>query len=258
MHSNRIKHLMVAMLAVFALGAVASASASAAPTWRASGVELAAAKKITINSDTSRLWAPSLGLMIICAKDEGTGVIENVGKAGIDTATVTFSNCAAWSTQESSEEQVIQKEKLTCEVPNIVVKTKTKLAYVPGSGEKEVVDVQEPAEGTTFVTIVLKKCTLEEGEYPVTGSVIGKIPRVQLEEKPTEEAVMGDLLFETNNEPKVSKVTQRYPEYELGGVKTKDTLELKKAPAAFESTEVIELAPNAAVPLGPEPFGVHK
>ncbi len=264
MHLNRLKHLLVALLAVFALGAVAAASASAAPTWRKAGAALSGKAKFTVNSDTSRLWSPPLGIVILCKKDHGTGEIENVSSAGVDTAEVLYEECSAWSTTENAAKQIIQKEKLgVCTVKEpITAKTKSKLAYVVGHetvAPIEVVDVFEPTEaGGTFTEIILTGTScVPKGTYKVTGSVIGKIPRVQTAAAPTEEAVMGDVLFETNNEPAAKTVEQRYKKYELGGVVTEDTLKLGSNAAALESTDQVELAPNAAAPFGPEPFGVH-
>jgi hypothetical protein len=252
---------MLSLLAVSALSAVAAGTASAGlPTWRASGEPLPAAKKITISSGVSRLWAPSLGIVIVCGKDKGTGTIVNEGSplTGVDTAKVTFEECAAWSSHETGEEQVVQNEKL-CPTANIVVETKSHLAYVPWTGGKEILDPQEPKEGKIFTTIVLKTsegCPSSiAGEYKVEGSVLCKVPRNQVTLVPeyTEEAVQQDLLCETTNEPKVSNVFQRYEEYETTPRKRfTDTLTLAGKAAAFESTEILEKEEAK-----PEPFGVH-
>jgi hypothetical protein len=259
---SRPRLIVLSLLAVLALSAIAAATASAGlPTWRRSGEPLKEKTKVVINSDTSRLWAPSLGLVIVCLKDKGTGTIENKENAttkvleGLDESEVTFEECSAWTTHASGEKQVVQNEKTACLVANVIVKTKSKLAYVPYSGGSSVLEVLEPKEeGKPFTTIVLKECG-PAGEYPVEGSVLGRVPRSQetLVPEYTEEAVQQDLLFETTNEPVVSNIFQRYPVYEaLPRVTKEDTLKLKKEPAAFESTEMIEV--NEAKP---EPFGVH-
>ena len=147
----------------------------------------------------------------------------------------------------------MQNEKTVCGVANIPVENKSKLAYVPYSGGSQALDVFEPVKAE-FAVIKLTSCSLE-GSYVVEGSVLGRVPRAQetLVPEYTEEAVQQDILFETTNEPVVSNIFQRYPVYESTPRTTKeDTLKLKKEPAAFESTEVIEL--NEAKP---EPFGVH-
>ncbi len=266
MSSNRLKVLLVSLLAVSAVSAVASASASAAPTWSKAGAEVAAGTKlkIVINSDTSRLWAPasSIPIMIICAKDKGTGEIENVASAGVGKAAVTYEECKLWTTvkNNATAKQIIQKEKTVCVVANIEVKATMKLAYVPGSLEKEGVAVLAPETPPNFAVIKVTGCT-EEGEYKVEGSVVGMLKRMQLVARgvaPSEEAVMQDVLFETNNEVGKEKVEQRFPKYELGGVTTEDVLKLSGVAAAYEATEQVEMASNAAAPFGPEPFGVHK
>ena len=307
MHSNRLKHLLVALLAVLALSAVAAASASAAfhrPIWRKAGAAITKNTKIKVNdnSDTSRLWTNGLGLVIVCKKDESKGTIENHENAakeieGLDTAAVTYEGCAGWSTTENAAKQIIQKEELTaCTVSGggggagviIVPTTKSFLAYVPGrepgnrtrtgagttEAQVEVVDVFQPEKGVTepFVKIAVTgascaiKVTEENGK--VLGSVIGMVKRAETEviagvteipASPNEEAIMNNVLFETHNAPTTGtgKVEQRYKEYELEGKKTADSLTYDAKEAALESTEQIELAPNAAIPFGPEPFGVH-
>src|ERR1022692_2598834 len=103
---------------------------------------------------------------------------------------------------------VVQSEKL-CDLQNFIFKAKSKLAYVPYSGAKEVVDVVfEPAEEEgaffEFEVISFDGCgDFGEGQYRVSGSVIGKIPRNQatLTTGYSEEAIMDDILFETTDEP---------------------------------------------------------
>ena len=133
MQSNRVRHLLIAMVAVIAVSAVAAGTASAAPTWRASGVE-SGEKKVNINSDTSRLWVPSVATAVICKKDVGTGTIKNEEyeyesgnkvkvKRGVDKSEVTFEECSLWSTKASAEKQIVQKELLSkCRFANIVPK----------------------------------------------------------------------------------------------------------------------------------------
>ena len=134
-----------------------------------------------------------------------------------------------------------------------VPEVKTFLAYVPGS-TTEVVDVAKPPAGELLVTLEIfgATCALDT-TAEISGSVIGKIPRVQTGAA-TEEGVMGDMLFETINEPiAAAKVSQRYPKYELvrssGAVSSADVLKFGSRELALESAEQVELET-------PEPFGV--
>ena len=271
MQSNRVRHLLIALLAVLALGAVAAGTASAAPTWRASGVE-SGEKKVNINSDTSRLWVPSVATVVICKKDVGTGTIKNEEyeweyesgkkvkvKGGVDKSEVTFEECSLWSTQVSAEKQIVQKELLAkCKVANIVAKTKSKLVYVPYSEGKTILDDFEPeVAGGAFTTVVIsgEGCALV-GSFEVKGTVLGKIPRNSAGNVPTEEGTMGNILFETNNEANIAEskpenVTQKYPKFELATrISAEDVLTFGGKASALESTEQVELTVL-------EPFGAR-
>lgn len=270
---QRVKLIMVSLLAVFAFSAVAVGSAQAFnhPTWRKGGAATATNTKLNIiasSLEPSRLWDKKLGTVVICQKSKTTGTIENHENAakeleGVDEANVTYEECTVWSITENAAEQIKQNEKLAaCKVRDNVEKvngkivvptTESFLAYVPGSGEKEVVDVFQPkTSGNPFVTLEITGTgCIPAGTYAIKGSVIGKIPRVQVGPAPTEEAVMGNLLFETNNEPGGKNVTQRFLEYELNHKSESDILIFGASdPAALESSEQVELESL-------EPFGVH-
>jgi hypothetical protein len=263
------------MVAVLAISAVAAGSAQALrPTWRKGGVTIAVGTKLLTKDSSwkSRLWSTAAGLVIQCEKDTSKGSIENVENAakeieGVDTASVTYEGCQVWSVKEvgaAGSKQWAPKENLTtCKVRDsvkkeegkiVVPEVKTFLAYVPGS-MTEVVDVSQPKTGTMFVTLEIfgASCALAT-TAEVKGSVIGKIPRVKTA-APQEEGVMGDVLFETTNEPRVAPavITQRYPKYELvrsSGTTAEDVLTFGTHESALESTEQIELESE-------EPFGVR-
>jgi hypothetical protein len=67
---------------------------------------------------------------------------------------------------------------------------------------------------------------------------------VETETSGNQEAMMGQVLFETNNAV-AGKATQRYPKYVTsnGGAETEDVLTFGAKKAAYESTEQAELEP---------------
>jgi hypothetical protein len=190
MSTNRIRALLVSMLASLAIGAVASASASAHEfsvpchkvsaankekgEWEKIGAtgkcETANAKgefteklltgeteSIEGTSGPSFLESPSLGITIECAEDTFTGTM---AAAGLSTGEVKFYRC-----------RVVVPA--TCKVKEpIEFKFKDKLV---GAATEPVNDEFEPETGTTFVEITLSGCTAE-GKYKVEGTQTCSIP----------------------------------------------------------------------------------
>jgi hypothetical protein len=98
MSANRIRVLLVSMLAVFAISAVASASASA-HAFKVNGVVVAGATTFPIVDLSSAgvggtgfaiLEAPSVGLTIECQESVSNGKIEKEGK---NTDEIKFQKC---------------------------------------------------------------------------------------------------------------------------------------------------------------------
>lgn len=95
MHLNRVKHLLLAVLAVCALGAAAAGAAQAAggPEWiTANGV----LPKTTTSKNVSSVFKlkTTIALLTIeCKKETDTGELIG-GNPGTDTSTVTFEECA--------------------------------------------------------------------------------------------------------------------------------------------------------------------
>jgi hypothetical protein len=267
---GRVSHIAVALLAAYAIGAVMSAAALAVsepPEWTTKDSATVGSTKIKDASLTSRLWVTSLSLVIVCKKDTSTGTIENnAAKEGIDTGNVTYNECTVWSTTKNAAKQWIQKEELKkCTVKSTgeaagTIKPKelsSFLAFIEdeagGVGETpvEIADVFKAKTGEVFVTIEVggEGCAAAV-TAEVKGSVIGKIPRSEAVLS-TQEAVMGDLLFETTNVE--AGVSQRYKRYKLkaGPGETEDVLKFGTNAAALESTEQVELESL-------EPFGVFQ
>jgi hypothetical protein len=269
MHSSRIRVLLVSLLAVFAFSAVMATAALAVsepPEWTTKDSATVPSTKIKDASLISRLWVTPLGLVIVCKKDISTGTIENnAAKEGIDTGTVTYSECAAWSTTKNAAKQWIQKEELKkCTVKSPgeaagTIKTKeiaSKLAFIeehaPGEvAPVEIAEVFKPKEGEVFVTVeVAGEGCAAAVTAEVKGSVIGKIPRSETVLS-TQEAVVGNVLFETTNVE--AGVSQRYKKYKLKASEAlkEDVLKFGTNAAALESTEQVELESM-------EPFGVFQ
>jgi len=255
MRSNRVKYLLVAMLAVFALGAVAAGSAQAEPTYHHKGAALTESFAVRYTSMWSRLWGWELGVVIVCEKDNGTGTITTKGEDTVEG--LVYTGCKVYeATKNATTKQYEQGDPLTkCGVKGgggvegeiKLPALKSKLVYVPKSTEKELLVRLEPKEGTTFVTLEVTgtEC-LAKGTFKVTGSVLGWVPRPEQTAGPLEEAVANSVLFEVknNNEAKETEggpPRQYYKSYELGGVTTEDVLKLEGKPTAYESTEQVEL-----------------
>jgi hypothetical protein len=159
MRSNQLKLLLVSMLAVFAVGAVASSSASA-HEFLIEGAPVAATTKVTDTSGVSKLEGVAL-VTIECNKDTSTGTIEPEGDS---TANVKFTECkvvgaATCKVTEPVEFNVI--DELTI--------------FKQAAGE-----LFEPASGFTFVEITVTGCSLE-GKYKAKGKQQCELPEGEVE-----------------------------------------------------------------------------
>jgi hypothetical protein len=249
MSSNRIRVLLVSLLAVFAVSAVASGSASAAHgywvcreggtekytehlcktksetgKWSYLPVELTEKYKVKGTSGVSKLESEVLGAKIIieCKKDTLTGEIEKEGKS---TGEITFSECSLF------ENKAYIKTALTaCTVPNIVFKYTDKLVTGQGPGP-ETWGPEDEFNSTgaeeTFVEIKLEgaSCALK-GTY--------KAKQAEVEILPAKQKFKGQIC--------------QLPEAGIGLVKHEVScsssgshLTFASKPAYFFSTEQVEL-----------------
>lgn len=190
MHFNRVRHLLVALVAVFAFSAVAAASASAhtyvvcketgtekytehlcktkGETGKWSFAELTAAEKVEGTSGVSKLESNLGGVRVIieCKKDKLTGEIEGGGKSK-DTV-ITYEECSLFQVVKHVKEALT-----TCVVPNIKTKAlKDLLIAGKGIGPEEEF---EPETGTTFTEITIETCALAS-KTAVTGKQICQLP----------------------------------------------------------------------------------
>ena len=160
MSSNRLRVLLVSMLAVFAISAVASASASAHRVWTVKGAILATGVPKTFSITKSGSFILTAGTeKITCTEEmlEGSGEIENVlvegkGPTGKDRATVKFKKCTASKAGCTVVEPIIVKgttvlaeQVLTKKQEEEKVKPKIYDVFLPEAGKE-----LTPAEITTF------------------------------------------------------------------------------------------------------------
>jgi hypothetical protein len=187
--------MLVSVVAMFVVGAFASASASAhtfltclsrekgqwedslcskassSGKWETS--EVANATKVEGTSGISKLKGELLSaeILITCKKDIFKGELETGGKS---KGEVTFEECSAGNSKETFT---------ACEVPTIKFKFIDELVLEENTEtkEKEIADEFKPASGTTFVTIVIKnkegKSCTEKGEFPTKGTQICLLPQ---------------------------------------------------------------------------------
>jgi hypothetical protein len=185
---SRIRLIVLSLAAVTAIGAVASASASAhafldcqkvaagtgkwtdskcsvAGTGEWETKEVASGTKAVGTSGVSKLKSKLLGaeILITCKKDAFKGELET---AGASKGEVTFEECSASSSGS---------ELTNCEVPNIKFKFTDQLVGTP------VEDEFKPAvAGKPFVEIVINnkgaKTCLEKGTFPVEGTQKCELP----------------------------------------------------------------------------------
>jgi hypothetical protein len=224
----------------------------AEPVYTKSSSFITAASNVRYTSMWSRLWDYKQKLVIVCERDKGTGTVTTKG-ADTVAAGLAYTGCTVHEAKlNTTEKQYEEGAELRCVVAGgggaageILLKAlKSKLVFKPNQKENELLVRLEPeTAGAPFVELVLSgtECALA-GTFKVTGSVLGWAPRVE-PAAPTdkEEALMNDVLFETTNFE--SAVTQRFPKYELLKVETEDVLSFGANPAAYESTEQVELEP---------------
>jgi hypothetical protein len=240
------------MIAVFAFGAVVAGAAQAAepePTYTKSSKSITAEASVRYTSMWSRLWSYKQKLVVVCERDKGTGTVKVKGEDTV-AAGLKYTSCTVHEAKlNTTEKQYEEGPELRCTVAGgggaageiLLPALKSKLVFKSNGLEKELLVRLEPAVGTTFVELTLAgaECALA-GKFAVTGSVLGWAPRVE-PGVPTdkEEAVMNNVLFETTNFE--NEVTQRFKTYELAKVVTEDVLKFGANPAAYESTEQVEL-----------------
>jgi hypothetical protein len=159
------KRLMVCMLAVLAVGGVATASASAAPEYYINKVKLTFTETVTARQDgISHVLGTLNGsaVLIDCTGGRGTGTIEPAGK----------------STESDILEDCTMDAPSGCKLTAAEGKELTPVALVDvlGGTSGAFTDSFSPASGTEFLAIAFEKCTstLNNGSHVVSGCVAAK------------------------------------------------------------------------------------
>jgi hypothetical protein len=245
---SRFKILLGCLGALFALSVIGVGVAQAArpvqPHFTVNGGEtLSTHLTIEDNSTRGRLWSTELGVVIRCEKDRSEGLIEPRGR-GTENK-VTYSECKLFATKENAAtKQIEEGEELTkCVVGTegtLVTKLlKARVVWSKGSPTLLLLAF-EPETGNIFINIVISGTgCLAAGTDPVEGSVLGLIPRSNVE------LIATPILFNTINENK--KVVQEAKEFEVEEsagvervVKTGLELTLAGKPSALETGDQIE------------------
>jgi hypothetical protein len=237
---------LVATVAVFAFGGLASTAAQAEPTFTKSGKAITSDAGVRYTGMWTRLWDYKQKTVIVCERAKGTGMVMAKGEATVSAGS-KYTACTVHEAKlNATEAQYEEGTLLKCTVTSgggvageiILPALKQQLVFQPKSKEEQLLLRVEPNSGTTFLELKIagSECALA-GTYQVTGSVLGKI------ETPNEEKTMGHVLFETDNA--ASAVTQRFSQYVLKEEEaaTEDVIKFGANPAAFESTKQVELEP---------------
>jgi hypothetical protein len=182
MSSNRLRVSLLSLLAVFAVSALASASAYAVKSdeyvWKVNGATLGAG--LTEKAKTAGgpfILEGKIATVAVEIECKKQGEVEegNIkgGNPGTDEATVTFTECKILN-------------QALCKVAVANTKVKTELVEIIKVLKEDAVPPTEEAvdghvgelfrpEGTKFTTITITGCALN-GTFEVTGTVAAKLP----------------------------------------------------------------------------------
>lgn len=195
MSTNRIRVLLVSLLAVFAVGAVAAGSASAHAYFvcKEAGTEKYTEHECKTKSETGKWsWTEVTGtetfetksesgpttlegklagvrVIIECKKDEDTGIIAKEGKSSDEV--ITYKECSLAQVVKHKREALA-----SCKVGTEgTIKTAAlKNTLINGKGIGPEIEF-EPESGTTFAEIAVTGCSLESTNK-VTGKQICQLP----------------------------------------------------------------------------------
>lgn len=194
---SRIRILLVSLVAVFTVGLLTSALASAAnPAWKVQGVKLGAQvkKQIKITAGVTNLTGKvaTENSKITCEKAvvEGAYIEGNGTGAGQDGATtITFTGCTNIGPTSCTITEPIHTKQLKSHL----------VTY--GAGQGKIGDLYEPSQGTEFASIGFHGTSCASGikepmMFPVKGSVVAELKtRGQKQEQEPLESVIGEVVF---------------------------------------------------------------
>ncbi len=169
MHFNRIRHIMVALLAMFAFGAVVATAAQAeeAPSWSIKGKRLAKGETHYITGKAYKDFTYTHnGLTLRCSMmkfKEGVLLGSEATEPGTNDEVVEFEDCT-----------IEVKGGETCPVPALVT-TPLKSELVEDVTGKKLYIELFPNVGTTWLQVKTgSECKTKE-EFTVKGSVVGEV-----------------------------------------------------------------------------------
>lgn len=240
---KRFRVLGVALLAVFAFSAIASAAAHAEPRWKVAGGFLGAAAEKTFEG-TSKVSVFKIGgLEIKCTSDKVHGWIKgslaNTMGRNREVAAL-YEGCVVVGAEKvctvnspGEEDGIIE----TADLSSTVVW----LIKVPPAKEieEEVGDVLEPEVGGVFTTLEFggEECPIGGAAENITGEVIGKF-----KQKAGAEFLAGELEF-----PAAPILTYYTTEANPRTAVNINRLKLGGANATYISTESVSLNPAEKV-----------
>lgn len=171
---KRFRILGLALVAVFALGAMAAGSAQAvtAPFWSIGGKRLPAGSTHNIDARALpggpgfTLVTPAVGVTINCKAlqlEKGVLLGSNEGEAGKDNEIAVFSNCKVEGNGTNCKvKEPIRTNPLTSKLVEVVK-------------GKQLLEEFKPTTGSTFVDLIFEAgCTIE-GEVAVVGGVAAEV-----------------------------------------------------------------------------------
>jgi len=212
---SRIRLIMLSMLAVFAVGAVASASASA-HEWLVDGSGVTASTAVTSSGSEFKLTVPGTTKKVKCSTVSDTGNVNTGGKG--EATNVSFKTCTT--------NETVCKVKSVGSAPSgeVVVVNVPTLLVTNGTGVKDEFKGSHGLSNTQFVTLEFgekvngtkleKKCS----NYPETTEVVGNVS--------------------SNVTQEGTKVKLSFPEPELSG----NTLEAFGLPATLVGNDTEEVS----------------
>jgi hypothetical protein len=167
-----IRHLMIALLAVFAFGAVTAAAAQAeeAPFWSVKGARLGAGETRWIKAKATESFTLSAsGIEVTCKslklKEGASSALlgSAIGEPGTNDEVIEFSECTVTGNGTG------------CKVEEPIVTKPVKSELVYNTGKKKVLTEFFPAKGASFVKLNFPTASCRIKETIVEGSVVGEV-----------------------------------------------------------------------------------
>jgi hypothetical protein len=170
----KMRVALLGVLALFIVSGVSTSAASAAgPYWRVNGARLeTGARQLKLQNKgvlklITEVGKPAIEIECNRSVSEGGTIEGNGTNQGQDKGRITYTSCTTNATG--------------CTVVEPITTVGTKSYLANAATQTGIVDVFEPTEGTTFVTITLKGTCIVAGKYAVTGKVAAETIPVEKE-----------------------------------------------------------------------------